>query len=259
MKTKMNIVQKKNINLRVFIGSKLRQVYCSMLFNWILHIKSKQIAITEKTAIVFAPHQDDETFGCGGMIAIKRAKKVPVNVVFLTDGKHSIPEWIKPEEIIKIRQEEALTALNILGVSASATHFLGYGDGTLTGLTYEERTQIIIQLSELLKAYKPEEIYLPHRKDRHLDHEATYNLVKDAIALSNLNVEIFQYPVWILWQNPLSSNLKLQEISGSYSISINTVQNQKKQAIASYKSQITTLPPGFLTRFLSTYEIFIKS
>jgi N-acetylglucosamine malate deacetylase 1 len=258
MKTKLNTVPK-NINFRVFIASKLRQIYCTILFNWILYIKSKQIAVTEKTALVFAPHQDDETFGCGGMIAIKRAKKVPVNVVFLTDGKRSIPEGIKPEEIIKIRQQEALTALNILGVPASATHFLGHGDGTLSQLTHQERTQIIRQLSELLKAYKPEEIYLPHQKDRHLDHEATYNLVKDAIVLSNLNVEIFQYPVWILWQNPLSSHLNLQEISGSYCISIATVQDQKKQAIASYKSQITTLPPGFITRFLSPYEIFIKS
>jgi N-acetylglucosamine malate deacetylase 1 len=258
MKTKVNTVQK-NLNLRVFIGSKLREIYCTIIFNWILYIKSKKIGVTEKTAIVFAPHQDDETFGCGGMIAIKSSKKVPVNVVFLTDGKRSIPEWIKSEEIIKIRQQEALTALNILGVPASATHFLGHGDATLSQLTHEERTQIITQLSELIKAYKPEEIYLPHQKDRHLDHEATYNLVKDAIALSNLNLEIFQYPVWILWQNPLSSNLKLQEISGSHCISIAKVQDQKKQAIASYKSQITTLPPGFLTRFLSPYEIFIKS
>ncbi len=35
---------------------------------------------------MFSPHQDDEAFGCGGMIALKSEQGIPVVVVFLTDG-----------------------------------------------------------------------------------------------------------------------------------------------------------------------------
>ena len=39
-----------------------------------------------KRVLVVAPHQDDETLGCGGLIARKRYEGLPVHVVFITDG-----------------------------------------------------------------------------------------------------------------------------------------------------------------------------
>lgn len=36
--------------------------------------------------LVFAPHPDDETIGCGGTIALHRARNDQVKVIIVTDG-----------------------------------------------------------------------------------------------------------------------------------------------------------------------------
>ena len=41
--------------------------------------------------IVFAPHPDDETLGCGGIIQQAVAMKLPVRIVWLTYGDNN--EW----------------------------------------------------------------------------------------------------------------------------------------------------------------------
>ncbi len=43
--------------------------------------------------VVVAPHPDDETLGCGVLIAAKRRLGAEVAVVFLTDGAASHPQF----------------------------------------------------------------------------------------------------------------------------------------------------------------------
>lgn len=244
--------------LRVNLGCHLRNITSYILFQLILSSKSRTLAPSRKSAIVFSPHQDDETLGCGGMIALKRQLGVPVNVVFMTDGRYGIPNC-KSEEVIKIRGGEAVAALGTLGVSPSEIHFLNLVDGDLANLPEQQRQQIIDKLSHLLQTFMPQEVYVPHYKDFHDDHEATYKLVRDAIAASGIKVELWQYPIWLLWQNPLSLKLNSKDVAGAYRLAINSVQTQKHQAIETYKSQIPGLTRGFLKRFFSPYELFFKS
>lgn len=245
--------------LRKWLVAGVMFINCWILFNWILRFKSQLIPVSRKSAMVFAPHQDDETLGCGGLIASKCKLKVPIEVVFLTNGCLGRPYWIDKENIIDFRQQEAINALKNLGLPASAIHFLGLPDGRLKQLPEEIYQDAIAQLIEMLKSFQPGEIYVPSNQDRHPDHEATYDLLKQAIILSGVQTEIFQYPIWMLWYNPLSPQKKWQSISQIYRISIATVQERKKIAIACYPSQTADLPPGFLTRFLSPYEIFMRN
>lgn len=245
--------------LRVIFGAKLRSINASILYRWISYCKSQPLAISQKSAMVFSPHQDDETLGCGGMIALKRSIGVPVEVIFLTDGRYGRPEHITSETIIQIRQQEAVNALNILGVSSSEIHFLNQMDGSLKDLANDQRQYIIERMIQRLQSFIPEEVYVPHRKDVHRDHEATYELVQEAIAASGIKVELLQYPIWMLWQNPLSSTLTFKDLAGAYQLSINSVKHRKQQAIKIYLSQITGLPSGFLNRFFLPYEIFFKN
>jgi N-acetylglucosamine malate deacetylase 1 len=235
----------------------MQYLHSTLLFRWILSQKSQPTAFSHKSAMVFSPHQDDETFGCGGMIALKREHGIPVTVVFLTDGRGSGD--LEPNQIIQIRQAEAVTALRILGVESSAIHFLEKPDGTLLDLKNEARQQTIYQIAELLKKYQPEEVYVPHSKDCHRDHEATYALVKAAIIQAKITVEFIQYPIWLFWRSPIFIMLKLQDIAAAYHLSIASVQHKKNQAIYSYCSQIESLPRGFIQRFLGSTEIFFKS
>ena len=185
--------------LRVFIGAKLRSINAAIFYRWILFLKSRPLAVSQKSAMVFSPHQDDETLGCGGMIALKRSLGVPVEVVFLTDGRYGRPEWIAPEKITEVRQQEAVNALSVLGIATSEAHFLNQIDGSLQNLPNEQRQHIVDCLAEHLKSFMPEEVYVPHRKDVHGDHEATYKLVEEAIAASGIQVEVLQYPIWMFW------------------------------------------------------------
>jgi LmbE family N-acetylglucosaminyl deacetylase len=202
--------------LRVIIGCHLRNITSYILFLLIAFGKSKPLAVSHKSALIFSPHQDDETLGCGGAIALKRQMGVPVKVIFLTDGRYGIPHLIdRPEQVIE-------------------------------------------KLVWLLQDFIPEEVYVPHHRDFHDDHEATYKLVQEAIALAGVKVDLWQYPIWLLWQNPLSFELKSKDIAGAYRLAINSVQAQKHQAIEAYKSQIPGLTRGFLKRFFSPQEIYFK-
>jgi len=246
----------------------LQDIHSRLLFRWILCRGSKSLAFSQKPAMVFSPHQDDETFGCGGMIALKREQGIPVVVAFLTDGQGSSgSDQQMNEKIIAIREQEAIQALEILGVEPSEIHFLKKPDGTLPDLQPRQRQQTIEQLAELIKFYKPEEVYVPHRKDCHKDHEATYELVKEAIAddktqivyaQAGIEVELLQYPIWLFWRAPLFIMLQLKDIATANRLSIESVQDKKNRAIASYRSQIESLPGSFVKRFLGSYEIFFK-
>lgn len=246
-------------NLRVILGAKLRSIGADILSRWILYFKSQPLTVSKKSAMVFSPHQDDETLGCGGTIALKRSLGVPVEVIFLTDGRYGRPDWITPETITDIRQQEATNALNILGIASSETHFLNQIDGSLQNLANDQRQYIVNELVKRLQSFMPEEIYVPHRKDAHGDHEATYELVQEAIAASGIQVELLQYPIWMLWQHPLSFDLNFEEIGNAYRLAIDSVKDRKKQAIETYSSQMPGLPSGFLARFFLPYEIFFKS
>lgn len=243
--------------LRVIVSFHLRNVTSYILFLFILSGRSNPLTLSSKSAMVFSPHQDDETLGCGGMIALKRQLGIPVKVVFMTDGRLGIAR-LNPEEIINIRKREAVAALANLGVASEEIQFLDLIDGDLATLLPDRLECIIARLVQLLQEFMPEEVYVPHRKDFHADHEATYKLVRRAIAQSGMKVELLQYPIWIFWQNPLSLKIKLQDIAGAYRLSINSVQAQKHQAIETYQSQIPGLSRGFLRRFFSPYEIFFK-
>jgi LmbE family N-acetylglucosaminyl deacetylase len=44
-------------------------------------------SLTEKSILVFAPHPDDETLGCGGTIANRVREGHEVEIFFMTDGR----------------------------------------------------------------------------------------------------------------------------------------------------------------------------
>jgi LmbE family N-acetylglucosaminyl deacetylase len=93
--------------------------------------------------LVLAPHPDDETLACGGVIQECAARNIPVRVAFLTYGdnnefsflvyrKHPILEASAARGMGLVRHDEAVRATGILGLSSTNLVFLGYPDfGTL--------------------------------------------------------------------------------------------------------------------------------
>ncbi len=89
--------------------------------------------------MVIAPHSDDETLGCGGMIATSVQHGADVHVVLVTNGdgfRIAVGRAYKtlhvtPKKCIQFaykRQKETLKALGEFGVKRSQVTFLGYPD-----------------------------------------------------------------------------------------------------------------------------------
>jgi LmbE family N-acetylglucosaminyl deacetylase len=209
---------------------------------------------------VFAPHQDDESLGCGGLIALKQSIEAPIKVIFLTNGDvHQVSD--RPSELSQLRQQEALSALQRLGLSAVQIDFLNFPDGQLTTLDTPQHERLIQAILGHLQTYPEADVFVPHYQDCHPDHEATCQVVQQAIArLKSMNqsrYHLWQYPIWLFWK---VSFIQLWRQAGRHwqYLPIAPVLSQKQQAIQSHHSQVVTLPPGFLRRFGRPYELFYR-
>jgi len=89
--------------------------------------------------LVVAPHPDDESVACGGLIAGAVAAGAAVHVVYITNGDafRAAAQRLFSEErvpsrdylrLAQMRQREALLALAKLGVNKGQAVFLGYPD-----------------------------------------------------------------------------------------------------------------------------------
>jgi LmbE family N-acetylglucosaminyl deacetylase len=100
-----------------------------------------------KGIVIFAPHPDDETLGCAGVMMRASRLKIPLRVVFLTNGDgfpHAAAFFtskdiakLKSDDFLamaKARQQQAIDAARICGVAAESLVFLGYPDAGLTKL-----------------------------------------------------------------------------------------------------------------------------
>lgn len=68
--------------------------------------------------LILAPHSDDESIGCGGLIAESVARDRPVRVVVLSDGAASHPNsaTFPPPRLAALRMEETRAAVAELGL-----------------------------------------------------------------------------------------------------------------------------------------------
>jgi len=221
----------------------LRQLAIGMC-GGLLRIGSRPLPTREDTTVVIAPHQDDESLGCGGIIARRRNEGLPVHVIFITDGSASHPdhERIKPAELAHLRRAEAMAAMKCLGVERNAVHFLDEPDGTLKDISQVRRRDLVGRLGTLLAQIQPAEIFLPCNPDGSGEHVATFAFVIDAVRARNLTPEIWQYPVWSWW-NPGLMFRRWVKSPDCRRQPLEDYLQWKQHAIACYQSQVAPLPP----------------
>jgi LmbE family N-acetylglucosaminyl deacetylase len=233
----------------------------------LLRTGSRPYVMGERATIVIAPHQDDETLACGGLIARKRNEGLPVHVIFITDGSASHPGHprLSPADIARLRREEAMRAMACLGVERPAVHFLGEPDGTLNVIAPARRAALVGRLAALLTEIQPGRILVPCHPDGSSEHDAAFEFVLEAIARARASVEVWQYPVWTWW-NP---GLLLRRWLSSRDCRRQPLEDQrqaKEEAIGCYLSQIAplppdtspALPPDFVEIFRQDTEFFFR-
>ena len=238
------------------------------------------------SAIVFSPHQDDETLGCGGTIARKRQAGAEVKLVFMTDGRRSHHRFIPEEKLISLRQQEAIAAAKTLGVAAENVVFLDFLDCELAAKSAEA----IAKVTELLQQDRPEQVFVPYVRETHPDHLATHQIVVSALKNLSHEIAVYEYPVWYWhhfpWTYAGSKDSRLDHLKASikaswgrqllqefnYRVDIEAVKAQKRQALAQHQTQTKPLVDNpdwgvlqdvadgeWLECFFQTQEIFRRT
>jgi len=148
--------------------------------------------------IVFAPHPDDETWGCGGIIAKKISEGHEVIIVVMTNGKHAFSKVLginsdpTPGELKEIRKEEVKRSTRILGVKEENLLLLDFEDGMLEKNEREAQEKVI----EILRENPPPaEVYFPYEKDYHIDHRVTNRIVKNSIKKLGVHTTGYRYSI----------------------------------------------------------------
>lgn len=242
----------------------------------------------KRSAIVFSPHFDDETLACGGTIFKKKREGANVKIVFMTDGSKSHRNLISEDELRVIRKNECLACCRSLGLVENDVFCLDFEETKLKNFF----DSAIERVKEIISEQQPDEIFIPHFREPLLwssDHLTTTKIVKSALWSYTRDLIIYEYPVW-LWlhwpwvelfarQNPLRNIIfknTLIYIFGlrvlrefNCSLLIEDVMENKQNALAQYKSQMTRLLPDskwatlndvsngeFLKCFFQKHEIF---
>ncbi len=193
---------------------------------------------------VVAPHPDDESLACGGLLASLAAAGVPARVVVMTDGTGSHPnsQAYPPDRLRALREAETVAALAALGLRADAVHFLRLPDGRLARLGDATDAAVASIASALDGAAT---VVAPWDGDPHPDHVATAALAEAACARLDPAPRRVAYPVWAWVRGDLAP------ADGTpWRLDVAAVRGRKRQAVAAHRSQTTALidddPEGFV-------------
>ncbi|WP_164913440.1 PIG-L family deacetylase [Sphingomonas sp. UV9] len=182
--------------------------------------------------LILAPHPDDETLGCGALIAAIVSNGGRAYTAFVTDGAGSHPDapgWGR-RRIAALRRTEAAAALRLLGGGA-ALH-LDWPDATppQPGDPVFERTAD--RVAAWCRARGIRRIAVTWDGEPHCDHEAAAALA-DAVA-ARIAVRVYQYLVWGWTVDDLA-----RRVRGHRVVSIDTATGKPRQrrAMACHRSQ----------------------
>jgi LmbE family N-acetylglucosaminyl deacetylase len=220
--------------------------------------------------VVVAPHPDDESLGCGGLIALLRAAGVPVRIVVMSDGCGSHPNSraYPPEALRALRESEAVAAVAELGVDDCSISFLRLPDTRVPHRGDPDFQSAVDSFrSLLLREPVPDALLLPWRRDPHADHRATWQIVQAALTDVDITPRVIEYPIWVWdWGKPGDAP-QAGEVRG-WRLDILPVLPQKLVAISRHRSQTTDLihddPDGFrlmpetLAHFHRPWEVFLE-
>lgn len=215
--------------------------------------------------LILAPHPDDETLGCGGLIAAAVSERRAVFVLVLTDGAGSHPRSLDypAARLRRLREAESRQAGHELGLPADRISHLGLPD-TRAPQRGVAATRAADAISDHAVACGARTLLTTWRHDPHSDHLAASILA--ARAASACGAELLEYPVWG-WTLPPRRLLRCRPPAG-FRLDVSAHLGAKRRAIACHRSQlgqvITDDPDGFVMEqrfvdfFTGPFETFLR-
>jgi len=136
--------------------------------------------IAARSALVLAPHPDDETLGCGLTILQKTRAGTRVRVVIAADGGD------------ERRRSECREACRRLGVAGDSVVFLGLPDGRLAAMP----TELDQALRNSAGTFRAEDLFAPCSVDNHADHRALAAAARRLRDSEMPSARLLTYPIW---------------------------------------------------------------
>lgn len=194
-------------------------------------------------------------------------------------------EQLTPEDFMKagaLRQGHSVKAMKRLGVPRDDLFFLGYPDGGLEKmwlldgssvfrqkLTHKDETYGLVErdyhslthgspapylkasavadLAAIIRARKPDEIYVSHESDKHKDHSTAFGLAREAARMAEFQGHLFAFVVHGV---PLSrdADLRLELTPQEY--------ETKKAALIDHTKGTSPVHDGLVQEYLKPQEQF---
>jgi N-acetyl-1-D-myo-inositol-2-amino-2-deoxy-alpha-D-glucopyranoside deacetylase len=194
-----------------------------------ISIKNFETINSNDRILILAPHPDDEAISSSGIIQKALSAGARIKIVYLTNGEYNQESYLIYEKkplilksqfvgLGKIRIDEAVRAMDILGLKKEDLIFLGYPDfGTMDIFTeYWDKSKpysnilerissvpyneckspgapyigqsILSDIEDILKDFKPSKIIVSSPIDLNRDHQALYLFLR--VALWDLKQDI---------------------------------------------------------------------
>lgn len=187
--------------------------------------------MTPVDLLVVGPHPDDIEIGFAGSVAAHVAQGYRVGLCDLTRGE--LGSNGTPEQ----RGEEAEAAREVLGATWRIN--LRWPDGAIAGTDPQ-----VDDVVRLIRATRPRTLALPYWDDRHPDHRGSSWVLSAAAFKAGLRrFEVDGAgdpwrPEWICYY------FINDAIEPSFALDVSAVYDQKRRALACYRSQFAPADPG---------------
>ncbi|MCB9151218.1 MAG: PIG-L family deacetylase [Caldilineaceae bacterium] len=178
--------------------------------------------------LIVAPHPDDETLGCGGLLGIKSKAGEDVHIAVLSDGSMLFAALFgtgtspSPQEVSALRKKETERTVSFLGGNSNYLHYFDFLDGTLS----KQVDAVSDRLASLIDELQPAEIYAPDPYEEHPDHAAANMIAKAALKKSGSDAKLFEYFL------KLKRDVRFEDIPGEImELDLGEFYALKKQAL----------------------------
>lgn len=166
-------------------------------------------AFSPRTALVVAPHSDDEVLGCGGLLHELAKKGCRSYFLIVTNGRRGTAFTpLREEALILTREQETRAVAQRLQVETC--FFLREEDAHV-----RNTTSLRDKIRNILAGVHPELVLLPYIYDAHADHRATAEATLQVLNDSRFAGKILMYEVW----TPLPAN-KVTSIDWDYKLDL---------------------------------------
>jgi LmbE family N-acetylglucosaminyl deacetylase len=200
--------------------------------------------MSEANLLAVFAHPDDETFRCGGTLALLAQRGVRVQVLTATRGQagsRGDPPLCTPEELAAVREAELRCVCAALGIQPPI--LLDYQDGQLSEA---DREELGAQISQVLNEIRPQVIlsFGPDGLSGHSDHIVMGQCAAEAFRRAGWGAVLYTLAV----PQSLATQLGMTQIHAvpdetiALSVDISAVWEAKMSAIRCHRTQLGEVP-----------------